>query len=162
MTKRKPAKPPAIPPDATEKDLAFLQHRKQDLETVMAGTAMAAVNSGDFGRAHLAAIAHYLVNVAPDRIPAGQMNPYIRAILEMFVADNPRGGPRREAIDMVTQLWTNGNGMALSDAHNLAAMVTGKAPTSVKQDRYRARKRGRQRNNRETALLRARLGKCPY
>lgn len=143
MTKRKPAKPPAIPPGVTEKDLAFLQHRKQDLETVMAGTAMAAVNSGDFGRAHLAAIAHYLVNVAPDRIPAGQMNPYIRAILEMFVADNPRGGPRREAIDMVTQLWTNGNGMALSDAHNLAAIVTGKATTSVKQDRYRVRKRGK-------------------
>ena len=143
MTKRKPAKTSTIPLDATEEDLAFLRHREMDMETAMFGTAMAAVNSGDFGRADLAAIAHYLVNVAPDRIPLGQMTPYIRAILEMFAADNPRGGPRKEATDLLTRLWTNGNGMVLPEAHRLAAMVTGKAPSIVKQDRYRARKRGK-------------------
>ena len=140
MTKRNPAKPPRIPPNATEEEIVFLRHRERDLKTAMAGSAMAAVNSGKFGRADLAAIAHYLVNIVPDRIPSGQMTPYIRLIIERFAADNPSGRPRKEAIDTLTRLWRFGNGMPLAEVHRLVAMIVDKAPSDVRQDRYRVRK----------------------
>ena len=102
---------------------------------------MAAVNSGKFGRADLAAIAHYLVNIVPDQISSGQMTPYIRLIIERFAADNPSGRPRKEAIDTLAKLWHSGNGMPLAEVHRLVAVIVDKPTSHVRQDRYRVRKR---------------------
>ena len=68
------------------------------------------------------------------------MSPYVRAITKMFAADNPPGQPTKEAIDLLTQLWTNGNGMKTPEAHRLVAVVTGKRVVTVRKSRSRARR----------------------